>query len=88
MFVVRVLMDQEFRGGDPRAEHALGVDVIAADGQAAERAAQIFERQSRVEQGAKRHVSGNTGKAVEVQDPAHSCPISLKLQYRASPRMM
>ena len=85
--IVFVLVDAELRGGDPRAQHARGVDVRVAERQAAERALQIVERQAGVEQRAERHVARDPRKAVEVKNPAHGCLVSLMLQYRASPRM-
>ncbi len=64
------------------------MNVIAVHREAAERLLQRGHRQAGVEQGAKHHVAGDAREAVEVQEPAHSFPNSLKLQYRASPRMM
>ena len=84
---VIVVVNRELRGGDTGAQHAGGMDVIARDRERAERAFQFLERQAGVEQRAQHHVARDARKTVEIQQPAHSRPISLKLQYRASPRM-
>src|SRR5258705_8331748 len=83
-----VFYHDELRGRDSSSQHPLGTNVIAVHRQAAERRLQLGHRQAGVEQGAKHHIARDAGKAVEVQEPAHSFPNSLKLQYRASPRMM
>ncbi len=64
-------VDREFRGGDPGSQHAIGVDVYTGKGQAAERSLQVAERQPGVEERAERHVAGNTGKAIEVENAWH-----------------
>ncbi len=69
--IVRVLVDLELRCGHARTQNAIGVDVRVAEREAAERPAQIVERQSGVEQRAERHVAGDAGEAVEVQDSRH-----------------
>jgi hypothetical protein len=52
----------------PGPQHALGGDRVAIDGEAAEGALQILERQAGVEQRSEHHVAGNPRKAVEVQN--------------------
>ena len=56
-----------------------GVHVRIAEREAAERVSKAVERKAGVEEGADGHVAGNAREAVEVQNAAHSCPISLKL---------
>lgn len=53
--------------------------VGIAERKAAERVSKPVERKAGVEQRADGHVAGNAREAVEVQNAAHSCPISLKL---------
>jgi hypothetical protein len=72
-----LLVHRELRRRHAGPEHAVGVDVIAVNGEAAERAAQVIERQTGVEQRPERHVSGNPGEAIEVQHTAHSWPAPL-----------
>ena len=51
---------------------------------------QLVERQPGIEKRAEHHVAGDAGEAVEIQNARHLAdrPISLKLQYRASPSTM
>ncbi len=75
-----VIVNRELRRRDAGAENPGGVDVVAGDGQGAERALQFVERQPGVEQRAQHHVSRNARETIEVQQAAHNRPISLKLQ--------
>ena len=86
--VMAVLADHEFRCRHARAQHSVDAYVAPVEGQAAERAFQLVERQPGVHEGAQQHVPGNPGEAVEIQHATHSRPISFKLLYRTSPRMM
>src|SRR5262245_39403540 len=79
-----VLVHAELGRRDARPEHLLGGDVPP---QAAQRVLQPLEREPGVEERAERHVAGDAGKTIEIQQP-HSAPISFRLQYRVSPRMM
>jgi hypothetical protein len=69
--IMIVGMDVKLRRRHPRAQHAFGVNVTPVDHQAAQRRAQIVERQTGVEQRAERHVPGDAREAVEVQNAAH-----------------
>src|SRR5712692_4929807 len=82
-----MLVDDELGGRHVGAQDALGVDVIARHAQAAEGVRQLLDRQTGIEQRAERHVPRNPGEAVEIEYPAHSCAVSLKLKYRKSPRI-
>ena len=82
-----MLVDDELRGRHVGAQDTLGVEVTARHRQAAEGAPQLLERQTGIEHRAKRHVPRNPGEAVEIEYPAHSCAVSLKLKYRKSPRI-
>jgi hypothetical protein len=66
-----VFMDDELRGRDAGAQDPRGADVIAGDGQRAERAFQLVERQAGVDQRAEEHVAGDPGEAVEVEQSGH-----------------
>ena len=83
--VVTVFVHAEFRRRHAGAQHLLRVHVTVSERQAAERAGQLGERQAGVEERAERHVAGDAGEAVEIEHAGHSCPASLKLQYRTSP---
>jgi len=63
-----VAADLELRRAEPCALHTLGPDCITIDGQAAERGADVFERNACINQRADDHVAGSAGEAVEVQD--------------------
>jgi len=66
---VRVLMDRELRRGDACAKHAIRVDVRARGEQAAKGALELCERQTGVDERADRHVAGDAGEAIEIQNP-------------------
>ena len=66
-----VLMNDKLRRGNPRAQHAHGADVVARHGEAAERPFQVFERQAGIEHSAKRHVAGDAGEAIEIENSSH-----------------
>ena len=83
-----VFAHDELRGRHPGPQHLLGAHVIAIDGEAAEGLGQFDHRQPGIDERPEDHVAGDAREAVEVQEAAHSFPSSLKLQYRASPRMM
>jgi hypothetical protein len=86
MVVFRSFLDDKPRRGNTSAKHLVGPHLDAIECEAAEGGAQIGERQAGVEAGAEKHVARNAGEAVEIQQSRHqSRPISLKLQYRASP---
>jgi hypothetical protein len=68
---VAVLVDAEFRRRDAGAQHAVGVHVRVAEGEAAERRTQVGKRQAGVEQRADGHVAGNAREAVEIQHARH-----------------
>ena len=61
----------ELRRRHTGAQHALGADLVARHGEAAERARQLLERQARVEERAERHVARNAGETVEIQNARH-----------------
>jgi len=87
--VVRsVFVHDELRRGQAGTQHARGGDVEAGHGEAAERALQLIERQAGVEKRAERHVARDAREAIEIQQSRHyKLPVSLKLQYRTSPRI-
>ena len=64
-------MDAELGRRHPGPQHALGGDRVAVDGEAAERALQLVERQAGVDERAEHHVAGNARETVEIQDPRH-----------------
>ena len=69
--LVRVLVHTELGRGHAGSQDAIGMDVRIAEREAAERLAQIVERQAGVEQGAERHVAGDAGETIEIQDSRH-----------------
>jgi len=85
MCAVLVLVDRELRRRHPRPQDLVRVDVGVAERQASERGLQRVERQTGIDERAKRHVAGDSREAIEIQHAAHNRPDSLKLQYRASP---
>ncbi len=65
---VRLLLaDHELGGGDAGAQDAVGRDAAEIDREAAEGAAQVFERQTEIEEGAKNHVARGAGETVQIQ---------------------
>jgi hypothetical protein len=74
-----MLVDTEFRGRDAGLDDALGGDVPALDGEAAQRALQLVERQTGIEQRAEDHVPGRAREAVKVEN-LHRFDSSLKLK--------
>ena len=75
----RVLVDPEFRRRHIGAKHTIRVHVRVAGGERAQRLLQVGQWQAGIEQGSKRHVAGNAGEAIKIQDPTHSRRDSLKL---------
>ncbi len=65
--VLRMLVYDELRRRHPGAKDALGTDVEARHGEAAESPLQVLERQAGIEHRAERHVAGDPGETVEVQ---------------------
>ena len=61
----------ELRGDDTSARDALRPDVVGVDGKAAQRAAQIIQRQAGIDQGAEDHVASRAGETVQVEN-AHA----------------
>ena len=61
-------MHPELRRRHTGPEHAVGGDGVAVEGQAAQSAPQIVERQPGIDERTKHHVAGDAGKAVEVQN--------------------
>ena len=84
---VRMFMHAELRRGHAGLDHAIDRHVPAFDGQAAQRALQLVERQAGVEQRAEDHVARRARETVEVED-LHRFDSSLKLKYVLPPRMM
>ncbi len=64
----RTVDHPELGGRHAGAEHAVGRDVAAVDGQAAQRRTQPVERHAGVEQRAENHVAGGAVEAVEIED--------------------
>ena len=77
----------ELRRRHAGLDHAVDGNVPALDGQAAQRALQLVERQTGIEQRAEDHVPGRAREAVKVED-LHRFDSSLKLKYVLLPRMM
>ena len=61
-------VDLELRRRHTRAQHAIGVNVHAREGETAQRLLQFPERKARVEERAERHVARNPGEAIEVEN--------------------
>src|SRR5689334_13906516 len=61
-------LDAELCGANPGAGDPLGPDRGRRNREAAKRSADVLELYASVDQRAEDHVSGRTGKAVEVQD--------------------
>ena len=59
--------DAELGRCQARARDPLGPHGVMVDGQAAQRAANVLERYTGVDQRAQQHVSGHTGEAIDVQ---------------------
>jgi hypothetical protein len=57
--ILPLLVHVELRRRDAGAQHPRGRDVVTRQGEAAERALQIIERQARVEQRPEQHVARN-----------------------------
>ena len=60
--------DTELRCRDARSRDALGPDRRRCDRKAAQRAADVLQPHAGVDQRTEHHVTGGTGKAIEVQD--------------------
>src|SRR5882672_3237372 len=75
MVVLRaaVFMHGEPGRRDAGAQNRHGTDVKPRDGEAAQRAFEVPERQTGIEHRAKRHVAGNPREAVEIKDARHEC---------------
>ena len=80
-----MLVHGEFGCRQASTQDLRRVHMGIAEREAAEGGLQLVERQPGVEERAERHVAGDAREAIEVQHTAHSCPASLKLQYRTSP---
>ncbi len=66
-----VFIDDELGGRDTGAKHAPGRDRGSVDGKAAQRAAQLFERQAGVEEGAQHHIARRAVETVEIENAGH-----------------
>src|SRR6187402_1630459 len=84
---VRVFVYAELRRRDAGLDDADNRHVPPFDGEAAKRALQLLERQSRVEQRADDHVARRTRETIEVEN-LQSNPSALKLKCEPPPRMM
>ena len=60
--------EHELRRRHAGAQHAVGGEIVALQGQAAEGLAQRLERQTGIEQRAEEHVARDAGEAVEIQN--------------------
>src|SRR5436190_11696341 len=67
-----MLVHGELGRRNTRTENARGADVKPRNGEAAQRALQLLERQTGVEHRAQRHVSRNSRETVEIQHATHS----------------
>ena len=61
--------DAELRRANPSTNHRFSPDGIGRDREAAERAADVVERDAGVDQCTQHHVAGCAREAIEVQDP-------------------
>ena len=66
-----VFINDELGGGDACAKHAPGRDRGSVDGKAAQRAAQLFERQTGIEEGAQHHIARRAVETVEIENAGH-----------------
>src|SRR5690349_6224758 len=66
-FVARLALHEKLRRRDPGTGHAIGPHDVRRYGEAAERAANLVERHTDVDERAKDHVAGRTREAVEVK---------------------
>ena len=83
-----MLVHAKFRRRHAGLDHAIDRHVPSFDGQAAERALQFLERQTRIEQRPEDHVARRARETVEVQN-LQSSPSALKLKnVPPPPRMM
>ena len=71
-------LDQvELRRRHSRPQHPLGGELVLADAEAPERAAEVLEREPRVEQRAEDHVARGAIETVEIQQlHAWKCPVT------------
>ncbi len=68
MIMSAVLFDDEFRRRHPGSQDACGRNRRPFDRQTAQRAAQLFERQPCIQQGAQHHVARCAVETVEIQN--------------------
>jgi hypothetical protein len=61
----------ELRGRYAGPRDFVGVHRIAIDREAAERAPEVVERESGIDESPEHHVARDTGEAIEVNDRAH-----------------
>jgi len=58
----------ELGRADAPADDGLRPDAIWRDGEAAQRTADVLERDARIDQSTQDHVAGGTGETVEVEN--------------------
>ena len=63
-----VFVHDELRGGDAGAQDTLRTDVVAGHREAPERARQLVDRQTRINERAEQHVARDPREAVEIQN--------------------
>ena len=66
--VITLVMNREFGGGHTGPKHLSDGDRGAVNRQAAERGAQLLEREPRVDERAQDHVARRAGETIEIQD--------------------
>jgi hypothetical protein len=76
---VRVLVDRELRRRHARPQHLPRVDVGLTERKTPQRALEIGERQTGIEERSERHVARNPREAVEVEHATHRPLASMKL---------
>src|SRR6476620_4860926 len=83
----RLFDHPEFDRRDAGLEHAVGRHRNAIHGKAAKGALERVEGHAGVDQGAKHHVAGGAGKAIEIERRHVWSVSALKLKKRPAPRI-
>ncbi len=78
------LTDAELHGGDAALDDAVGGNLVAVDGETAERLLDVGKRHAGVDEGAEDHVAGRASETVEVNG-LHAGWVSNTTAYSNSP---
>src|SRR5262249_27369347 len=60
-----------------RAKDASRGYFVIGHGQTAERASQLVERQTGIEEGTEQHVPRDTGETIKIENAGHRCPLTI-----------